>query len=527
MTTLIPKFEQTGTGINRPISEKLAQLPNQGDFASFTAMETYAETLTSPSDMAVQPQTTVRTLTSKLQEIVSVKDFGATGDGTTDDALAIIAALDSFGTNGGILYFPIGTYIVGQAIPIRQGIHYLGESPLSSVLKASASSPDNILGYGYPTTAQSVIQNNFIVENLTFDGNKANRTENQLALKGAASGGSFDAEHPVTSSSGGTAICAARTFANDSVTLDPTTIVGTFNVGDTVTDTVSGATMVVASKAADDAYQINIRVQSGSLFRITGCKIINSFFTALSIYNNCVEATIDNNVLSDNNKAGTVLLSPYDIYVESYARDITIFNNLIISGLGNAITVRGGIVSGMRIISNKISNSGNYGLELQSAGFPFTDTSVVGNRFYAAPNSSADQLTVIGGASPATMEGVSIVGNNFDTGGQAIGIRSNVDGFSIVGNTFKDITTTLYSISASGTGTPINYQVFGNASNTLPAQANNVNLNGSVWYTGTGTPEANVYANIGSFFLRTDGSAGTTFYVKEANNGSPFGWVGK
>ena len=467
-----------------------------------------------------------RAFNEKLQEIVSVKDFGATGDGTTDDATAIINALNSFGANGGTLYFPAGTYIVGQAIPIRQGIHYLGQSPLSSVLKASASSFDNILGYGYPTTAQSTVQNNFIIENLTFDGNKAARTENQLALVGTVTGTFIDGE-VITSSSGGSAIVAAHDVGGTFVILNPVGITGTFTVGNTVTGATSGATMVIASKAADDAYQINIRVQSGSLFRITSCKIINSFFTALSLYNNCTEASVDNNILLDNNKSGTVLSSPYDIFVEFYARNITLFNNLIINGLGNAITVRGGIVSGTRIINNKISNSGNYGVELSSSGFPFTDTTVIGNRFYAAPNSSADQLTVIGGASPATMEGVTITGNNFDTGGQAIGIRSNVNGFSIVGNTFKDISTTLYSISPSGSGTPINYQVFGNASNTLPVQANAVTLNGSVWYKGTGTPEGNVVANIGSFFLRTDGGAGTTFYVKEANNASANGWVGK
>jgi hypothetical protein len=44
--------------------------------------------------------------------------------------------------------------------------------------------------------------------------------------------------------------------------------------------------------------------------------------------------------------------------------------------------------------------------------------------------------------------------------------------------------------------------------------------------TGTGTPERVATAPVGSLFLRTDGGAGTTLYVKESGAGNT-GWVGK
>lgn len=50
-------------------------------------------------------QTTVQ---AKLRQTVSVKDYGAVGDGTTDDTTAIQSAM----ANGGVVYFPKGTYKV-------------------------------------------------------------------------------------------------------------------------------------------------------------------------------------------------------------------------------------------------------------------------------------------------------------------------------------------------------------------------------------------------------------------------------
>jgi hypothetical protein len=76
-----------------------------------------------------------RTLTSKLQESVSVKDFGATGDGVTDDTAAIQAAIDASFK----IYFPQGTYIVSSTLSAdKTGFKVFGESEDVVTIQASS-----------------------------------------------------------------------------------------------------------------------------------------------------------------------------------------------------------------------------------------------------------------------------------------------------------------------------------------------------------------------------------------------------
>lgn len=63
-----------------------------------------------------------RPINNKLQDVVSVKDFGAIGDGTTDDTSAIQAALNYANgvtnPNGKAVYVPSGTYLITSTLNI-------------------------------------------------------------------------------------------------------------------------------------------------------------------------------------------------------------------------------------------------------------------------------------------------------------------------------------------------------------------------------------------------------------------------
>lgn len=50
-----------------------------------------------------------------------------------------------------------------------------------------------------------------------------------------------------------------------------------------------------------------------------------------------------------------------------------------------------------------------------------------------------------------------------------------------------------------------------------------LNVNGITIFTGNGSPEGVVTANVGSIYLRLDGTSGATLYMKESGTGST-GW---
>ena len=59
-------------------------------------------------------------------DVVSVKDFGAKGDGKTDDTQAFQKAMDSFGTKGGTVYAPRGTYLFKGSLSVPVAVTLKG-----------------------------------------------------------------------------------------------------------------------------------------------------------------------------------------------------------------------------------------------------------------------------------------------------------------------------------------------------------------------------------------------------------------
>lgn len=78
---------------------------------------------------------TSRTVQNRMRDVVSVKDFGAVGDGSTNDTAAIQAAVDAVSAaGGGTVYFPPGTYFCSTTVAGKANVNLVGTG-WDSVLK--------------------------------------------------------------------------------------------------------------------------------------------------------------------------------------------------------------------------------------------------------------------------------------------------------------------------------------------------------------------------------------------------------
>jgi len=123
-----------------------------------------------------------RTVHQKLQELVSVKDFGATGDGTTDDTAAIQAAFGS----GAHLYIPAGTYLIKDAVRITTSNQIIyGDGSANSVFKINNTfnmSATGVIVFQVPTQYGPRLQDLGIVFTQPDTATRASLTSYPVAI---------------------------------------------------------------------------------------------------------------------------------------------------------------------------------------------------------------------------------------------------------------------------------------------------------------------------------------------------------
>jgi len=153
-----------------------------------------------------------RTQASKNQESVSVKDFGAVGDGVTVDTLSTQAAIDTSASVGGTVLFPpssspyvMGKIIIGSSDGLTldgngQELDLTGSEAgfwLSGVISNLTIRNFKVTGDGTSTSAQALVQNNSgqTLSRIKVLDNFVTNTRNGIALTAEGGGSIVDVEY--------------------------------------------------------------------------------------------------------------------------------------------------------------------------------------------------------------------------------------------------------------------------------------------------------------------------------------------
>ena len=543
-----------------------------------------------------------RSVASKLEESVSVKDFGAVGDGSTDDTAAINLAVTYASSIGGAtVTFPAGTYMVNASgnltgVQMKTGVYLdLTGAKLKAI---SANSPNYRLVYFTGVSDCGII------------------------------GGEIEGDRATNSATGEQGHCVYVILNCSRVLVQNATISNAF--GDGIYAGRLCSDIKITGCTITNNRRNNISVTSASNVLIDGCDISNANGTlpecGIDIEPNPGDAVSNNVVISNchvynNAQQGisfpapaptplieTAIVANCHIYGNgaegiraSYVKNLEITGCIIYSNAGGGVYDTSALATSMTIDGNIIFGNTGSGVEGFSSGTVISNNTIRNNTQWGIKWQYGQQCTLVGNIiSDCGEDGIyyergyncSIVGNTvkntqkngiYITGTVTSSVTRTrscvVSGNSVYAsglatdNTYSGIYLDTYANTCTVTGNSVeraasgnqplhaiyavdaSVVIVGNMTNNgaksgnsqvrrasiLPASfLNSPNFLDHVMAervypgttftafitSGTGTPEGAQSAPVGSLFLRTDGGASTTLYVKQTGTGNT-GWVAK
>jgi hypothetical protein len=146
----------------------------------------------------------LRSIGSKFDDWANVKDYGAAGNGVTDDTAAIQRAIadrwnmisqSPYSILMGMskIYFPAGTYVISSAIKIYPWVALVGDGPQRSAIVMSANAADPCVLRTADSLGQvdvniglnnAVLPSDLLIEGLRID-NSANPTKDGVRIQRA------------------------------------------------------------------------------------------------------------------------------------------------------------------------------------------------------------------------------------------------------------------------------------------------------------------------------------------------------
>lgn len=165
-----------------------------------------------------------RSLATRFAQEFNVKDYGAIGDGTTNDVAAIQAAINAASSaGGGSVFLPTGTYLVNTECLLASNIRIHGDGIKSNLIPGSgfhASGSSGILG-----TLSSASYSNIVIENLCITGSSTASTGNSpgahnIVIKASTSLSSLVIRNVTTQTAGACGVMILPTVTGTDILID-------------------------------------------------------------------------------------------------------------------------------------------------------------------------------------------------------------------------------------------------------------------------------------------------------------------
>jgi hypothetical protein len=268
-----------------------------------------------------------RTVESKLQDVVSVKDFGAVGDGVANDTAAIQAAVSA--NPGKIIFFPKGTYRTTSSINLYSTTNghtsLVGEG--ASIINATS-----VTDFAFVVTCPngSVLYAAPSFENLTINCQQGIRLNSLTGGFTDDSSTQYYMWKPVFSKVEINGTSAASSFGIQ--------LSKAFNAR-IVNCVVSGFSTCVKAKGSDFTFISHSRISQGS-----------------TLVDDESASSFGNGTVISHCDMGGVSASGW--FVKTNARESTITNNALenfLGSIGGFIDITGGLTH--RIYANRIDSS--------------------------------------------------------------------------------------------------------------------------------------------------------------------------
>ena len=456
------------------------------DFCTATPINTSVVTAAQVSYNEGGTGAVTTTVEAKLQESVSVKDFGAVGNGTTDDTVAIQAALNAVAGSGLTLVFPPSTsfYRITTTLYPKSYTTIWGYG--AEIKNTGTSVFTMIWALGSAGSANYLTDINIF--GLTVDSNGTT-----LDSGGSGIGGSFCNNLRIRDCTVKNSWLQGIFFARGGKNcwIESNYIERAWGDGIHIGDQYSGETLEsiwIDSNQVYNSFDDGIGVTgSAHLVWITNNKVDTTTAAAGIDLSGCYQTYVQGNYVTNYGQIGIRVerfntAQTFDIEILDNIIDGPPVNQAAINLFGpnntdintfanNPITIRGNWIK-------NVTNTGTYGIFVTGAGMVTIDSNFIQGNQQGIVLSGLPATSLVG-----PIVNCKIRNNRFFGLNDAIGLSSSNNDFSTAGNEFINCTYTMLPNSAAYWAQPTIWEADYKYDDTFFK---------GVTYTTTGTSETEV-----------------------------------